>query len=432
MRSIVVAVFLTVSLFLGSEAAEGGENDLVKEVPGLVFKTNYSVYSGYLYANTAKTWKLHYMLTESKHDPKNDPLLFWFNGGPGCSSFSGAFEELGPFYVSSDGTTLFENVFSWNAHANVLYLESPIGTGFSYDTTNLSYSVANDAQSLEQHYNGIVDFFNRSQTKYKDRDFYLSGESYAGVYLPMLAAKIAQNLNKGFPNKNFKGVAIGNGFMNVNMLSNSLVRWSFYHGRIDEDDWETLKSSKCCVKSTFPPVKSESGAESCDWTSHLQSDNGIDFRGNSDECGQILNPIINASGIYTTLDPYNYYEDCYAGAQITYKQQRPRRRQRRAASDSVVDHNMGDLINRNSTDPLWGYPCWQENYVGKYMNNVTVQDAFHIDPIWRTKNTFSDCNMALYNQYKITVKDTTSYFNTILANVSVIFYLTLRQNQMSG
>lgn len=89
----------------------------------------------------------------------------------------------------------------------------------------------------------------RAQPKYKDRPFYLSGESYAGIYLPMLGAKIAQNLDS-FPNKNFKvlplvlvvrrnfrsqGVAIGNGFMNVKILTNSLIRWSYYHGRIAEE-----------------------------------------------------------------------------------------------------------------------------------------------------------------------------------------------------
>ena len=59
------------------------EDDLVKDVPGLIFKTNFKVYSGYLNGNKNGTWKMHYMLTESRNDPKNDPLLFWFNGGPG-------------------------------------------------------------------------------------------------------------------------------------------------------------------------------------------------------------------------------------------------------------------------------------------------------------------------------------------------------------
>ncbi|EPB67606.1 hypothetical protein ANCCEY_13300 [Ancylostoma ceylanicum] len=73
----------------------------------------------------------------------------------------------------------------------------------------------------------------RAQPKYKDRTFFLSGESYAGIYVPTLSKLVVEHINKGqFPNKNFQGAAIGNGFMNVKYLLNSLVLWSAYHGRV--------------------------------------------------------------------------------------------------------------------------------------------------------------------------------------------------------
>uniref|UniRef100_A0A914P988 Serine carboxypeptidase n=1 Tax=Panagrolaimus davidi TaxID=227884 RepID=A0A914P988_9BILA len=72
---------LFAAIFVAVNAA--GEDDLVKNVPGLIFQTNFKVYSGYLNGGKNGAWKMHYMLTESRHDPATDPLLFWFNGGPG-------------------------------------------------------------------------------------------------------------------------------------------------------------------------------------------------------------------------------------------------------------------------------------------------------------------------------------------------------------
>lgn len=60
-----------------------------------------------------------FRLTESRSDPATDPLIVWFNGGPGCSSYVGLFEELGPFYVNYEGASLYENVYAWNTVQNL-------------------------------------------------------------------------------------------------------------------------------------------------------------------------------------------------------------------------------------------------------------------------------------------------------------------------
>ncbi|VDM78364.1 unnamed protein product, partial [Strongylus vulgaris] len=297
-----------------------GEGDRV-DLPGVQFKVNFKTYSGYLNANDNGTWQMHYMLTESRSSPSNDPLLVWFNGGPGCSSLLGLFEELGSFYVNFDGATLYENVYAWNAKANVLYLESPIGVGFSYDTTQDAYINANDDQTAAQNYAALKDFFSRVQPQYNNRTFYLTGESYAGIYIPMLSQRVVEGISRGdFPNNKFQGAAIGNGFMNVPYLMNSLVLWSAYHGRVSLDDWDKIKVA--CKTG------SETDVEKYDFTRFMTSKNGMDYYGDSSECGKLIAPLISNDGygsIQVILvlpvlpfrffgyfyDQYNYYQDCY-------------------------------------------------------------------------------------------------------------------------
>jgi len=55
-------------------------------------------------------------------------------GGPGQSSMFAATGEGGPCYINPDSETTTLNPWSWNNHVNVLYIDNPVQTGFSYDT----------------------------------------------------------------------------------------------------------------------------------------------------------------------------------------------------------------------------------------------------------------------------------------------------------
>ncbi|KAK5968124.1 Carboxypeptidase [Trichostrongylus colubriformis] len=403
-----------------------GEDDIVN-LPGLQFVANFNTYSGYLNANDNGTWQMHYMLTESRSDPSSDPLIVWFNGGPGCSSYVGLFEELGPFYVNYDGESLYENVYAWNTKANVLYLESPIGVGFSYDTSQDSYSTANDDQTAAQNYAALKDFFIRVQPKFINRTFFLAGESYAGVYVPMLSKLLVKGINEGnFPNRNFQGAAIGNGFMHVRHLSNSIVLWSAYHGRVQIDDWDRIK--------IVCKTGNESDVEKYDFTQFMTSQNGMDFYAdNSSECGRLIAPLISRDGFFGyDYDSYNYYQDCY---QSTYNIPTNRKRllstahrRRRAASNAYVfdgtsplGNNAAILTNRISTDNQWGYPCWADYSLFRYTNNRAVQDALHVPDGWRKQKSgeykWHDCNDQLYDQYHIMYNTTNDFFQYVIQNV---------------
>jgi carboxypeptidase C (cathepsin A) len=106
------------------------EEDRVMSMPNMADFDTWAFYSGYLpLINTGK--KLHYLFLESQNDPANDPLIVWFNGGPGCSSMLGWAQEHGPYSMDA-GTDFWRlNEYSWNNEANVIYIESPGGVGYS-------------------------------------------------------------------------------------------------------------------------------------------------------------------------------------------------------------------------------------------------------------------------------------------------------------
>ena len=91
---------------------------------------SYGLYSGYLPLPNSKK-SLHYMGALSRNNPVTDPVIVWFNGGPGCSSMLGWAQEHGP-YAMEDGANNFTfNDWSWNNNANMFYIESPAGVGYS-------------------------------------------------------------------------------------------------------------------------------------------------------------------------------------------------------------------------------------------------------------------------------------------------------------
>ncbi|KAK6049400.1 serine carboxypeptidase, partial [Cooperia oncophora] len=127
----------------------------IKQLPGVNFELTFKHYSGFF--QVSDTHLLHYWFVESQNDPTSDPLIFWFNGGPGCSSLDGLLNEMGPYVANADGKSLRENPYSWNKMASVVYIESPAGVGYSYATDgNIT---TNDDQTSLENYEAVKQFF---------------------------------------------------------------------------------------------------------------------------------------------------------------------------------------------------------------------------------------------------------------------------------
>lgn len=129
---------------------------------------------------------------------------------PLLSSLDGYLYEQGPFHFDPTNTSnLVYNPYTWAKLANVIYLESPAGVGFSYSQTPSDYAT-NDTQTANDNFQFLVSFL-AAYPEHAARDFYIAGESYAGVYIPTLAARVTAGNEAGESSINLKGIAVGNG-----------------------------------------------------------------------------------------------------------------------------------------------------------------------------------------------------------------------------
>uniref|UniRef100_A0A672NEV4 Carboxypeptidase n=1 Tax=Sinocyclocheilus grahami TaxID=75366 RepID=A0A672NEV4_SINGR len=303
------------------EVSGAPDADEIKYLPGLSKQPSFKHYSGYF--SVADNKHLHYWFVESQKDPAGSPVVLWLNGGPGCSSLDGLLTEHGPFLIQDDGVTLEYNPYSWNKIANVLYLESPAGVGFSY-SDDKKYTT-NDTEVATNNYLALKEFF-RLFPEFSKNEFFLTGESYGGIYIPTLAEIVMEDSSI-----NLQGIAVGNGLSSYELNDNSLVYFAYYHGLLGTSLWNDLQ--KFCCK-----------------------DGVCNFYDNQDvNCStSVIQIIVYQSG----LNMYNLYAPCAGGVQ-----QRKLR--------GVVS-----LFKSSRLDP----PCTNSTPSTLYLNNKLVKSALHISP----------------------------------------------------
>ncbi|KAG9408884.1 hypothetical protein AC1031_020796 [Aphanomyces cochlioides] len=219
-------VAASVAGMAASSAAQDGNPHKITSLPGYddPKPINFDQYAGHIELPSNRQ-KMFYWLVESESNPASDPLVLWLNGGPGCSSLGGFFTELGPFVVESD-LSVKRNPYAWNRKANIVFLESPAGVGFSQPVLNVSNY--NDDFTTDRAYEFLAQFL-ATYPAYKGRDFYVTGESYAGVYVPYLVYKLVK---EPIAQLNLKGYAIGNPFTDNIVDASAYMDYFYSHGLI--------------------------------------------------------------------------------------------------------------------------------------------------------------------------------------------------------
>lgn len=150
---------------------------------------------------------------EARQNPTTAPLAAWLNGGPGCSSMIGLFQENGPckFEVGASNTTPVNNTFSFNNYANMLYIDQPIGVGFSYGTDSV-----NSTKTAAPYVWKLIQAFYASFPEYESRDFGIFTESYGGHYGPEFAKYILdQNKANAGEEINIVALGVNNGWFDL-------------------------------------------------------------------------------------------------------------------------------------------------------------------------------------------------------------------------
>nr|XP_043617232.1 serine carboxypeptidase-like [Erigeron canadensis] len=194
-------------------------------------------HAGYYPIEHSHNAQMFYFFFESRNS-KHDPVVIWLTGGPGCSSELALFYENGPFKIADD-ITLVWNEYGWDQVSNLLYVDQPTGTGFSYSTD--IRDIRYDEKGVSDDLYDFLQAFFSEHPELVENDFYITGESYAGHYIPAVAARVHQgNKNKEGIHINLKGFAIGNGLTDPAIQYKAYTDYALEMGLIKKSQYKFI------------------------------------------------------------------------------------------------------------------------------------------------------------------------------------------------
>ncbi|EEF40892.1 serine carboxypeptidase-like 31 isoform X2 [Ricinus communis] len=343
------------SPYIGDKRLNSLENEhLVTNLPGQP-AVDFRQYAGYVTVNEKNGRALFYWFYEATTHPDEKPLVLWLNGGPGCSSVGyGATQEIGPFLVDNDGHGLKYNPYSWNKEANMLFLESPVGVGFSYSNTTSDYSVLGDDFTANDAYAFLHKWFLKFPS-YRMRAFYIAGESYAGKYVPELAELIHDKNTDPFLHIDLRGILMGNPETSDAEDWAGMVDFAWSHAVISDETHKIIRKS-------------------CNFNSN--------DTWNNDDCNRSVEELFRQ---YNEIDIYSLYTSVCIGDS--------------ASSD---DKSMQIKFMRTSTMMpriMGGYDPCLDAYARAFYNGPDVQKALHVSDGHWLKN-WSICNDKIFDGWK--------------------------------
>ncbi|VVB14781.1 unnamed protein product [Arabis nemorensis] len=228
-----------------SQYADSNSGSIVKFLPGFEGPLPFELETGYIGVGEEEEVKLFYYFIKSERNPEEDPLLIWISGGPGCSSISGLLFGNGPLTFKTEGykggsPTLVSTTYSWTKVASIIFLDQPVGVGFSYTLNQLLDSPSDIGEAKQ-----MDDFLRKwlsNHTEYISKPFYLGGDSYSGKVIPAAVQEISKGNDLGLkPQINLQGYVLGNPVTDIEVEYNDRVPFVRGMALISDELYEPLK-----------------------------------------------------------------------------------------------------------------------------------------------------------------------------------------------
>lgn len=188
--------FILMFLQVCSKFAVAGS--AVKFLPGFEGPLPFELETGYIGVDESEDVQLFYYFVKSESNPEVDPLVLWLTGGPGCSTLTALLYEFGPLKfeeVEYNGCLprLILNANSWTEVASFIFLDFPVGTGFSYARTPEALQ-SNTLQACNQALEFLRKFL-IDHPEFISNPFYVGGDSFSGLIVPIITELISRGKN---------------------------------------------------------------------------------------------------------------------------------------------------------------------------------------------------------------------------------------------
>ncbi|AEO63549.1 uncharacterized protein THITE_2108975 [Thermothielavioides terrestris NRRL 8126] len=204
----------------------------VHSLPGAPEAPPVKMHAGHIEITPEHNGNIFFWHFQNQHIANKQRTVIWLNGGPGCSSEDGAVMEIGPYRVKDDKTLVY-NEGAWNEFANVMFVDNPVGTGYSYVDTN---AYLHELDEMADQFVIFLEKWYALFPEYEHDDLYIAGESYAGQYIPYIAKHILDR-NKLPTTKhkwNLMGLLIGNGWISPPEQYEAYLQYAFDRGLVQK------------------------------------------------------------------------------------------------------------------------------------------------------------------------------------------------------